>query len=420
MIYFYHFLSLFIAIFLLPLFSIATLFSKHKFKGLIHHFGWVPKNKGKKTLWMHSLSMGEVVAATPVLKKVREQYPDLEIALSVTTDSGYESALNAGIADHLFFHPLDCLPFTQLALSRINPVIYVVTDTGFWPGLIDLLYRKNIPVLLFNGRISERSARKYRLVGSLFKETFKKFQKLGMQNRNSKKAALMLGVEQDRVEIMGDPKYDVKQLLDSEGIEKLRDTFMLDKNTPVWIAGSTHAGEEEIILEAHQQLVVEHPDLILILAPRRIERVKNIADIFEQKKVSFAYRSSLNNSKSASVILLDTMGELAQVFALGQVAFIGNSLVKPGGGHSLKEPLVYGLSVMHGPFIENIRHVAEKAHEQGLTFPVQTPDDIKEIVNSFLKNPDQRKEIQEKAQSFIKEQQGASEKMVQAISEILG
>ncbi len=422
MIYFYHFLSFFIAILLLPLFSLATLFSKHKWKGLTHHFGWVPatRKSNGKTLWLHALSMGEVVAATPVLKKVREQHPDLQIALSVTTDSGYESALKANVADSIFFHPLDCLPFTQLALSRINPVLYVVTDTGFWPGLIDLLYRKKIPVLLFNGRISERSARRYRLAGPVFKETFQKFHKLGMQNSNGEKAALMLGVEQDRIEIMGDPKYDAQQLLDDEEIKKLRKTLKLETDTPVWIAGSTHAGEEEIILDAHQRLLVEHTDLVLILAPRRIERTEEVSALLNQKKIPFALRTSLDSEKTASVILLDTMGELAQVFALGQVAFIGNSLVKPGGGHSLIEPLAYGLPVMHGPYIENIRHVTDKAHEQGLAFSVQNSDDIREIVMSMLKNPDQRKEIQEKAQSFIKEQQGASEKMAQTISEYLG
>jgi 3-deoxy-D-manno-octulosonic-acid transferase len=144
MIFLYHLLSLFLAVLLVPLFSLSALFSKHKWKGLAHHFGWVPAKtrQSEKTLWLHALSMGEVIAAAPVLKLLRGQNPDLYIALSVTTDSGYETAHKLDFIDSVFFHPLDCLPFTQLALCRINPDLYVVTDTGFWPGLIDLLHKK--------------------------------------------------------------------------------------------------------------------------------------------------------------------------------------------------------------------------------------------------------------------------------------
>ena len=419
MIYFYHLLSLFVAILLLPLFSLIALSSKHKWKGLAHHFGWVPviRKSDRKTLWLHALSMGEVVAVTPVLKLVREQNPELTIALSVTTDSGYTAALKMNIADYVFFHPLDCLPFTQLALQRINPDLHVVTDTGFWPGLIDLLHRNNIPILLFNGRISEKSARRYLIAGSLFKDTFQKFHHLGMQNSNGEKAALTLGVDQKRVEVMGDPKYDAQQPLIDEEKEQLRKTFKLEAGTPVWIAGSTHIGEEEIILDAHQQLTTEHPNLVLILAPRRIERVEEVVTLLKKKNISFTLRSLREHART--VILLDTMGELAKVYSLGQVAFIGKSLIKPGGGHSLIEPLSYGLPVMHGPFVENIGHVADKAQALGLAILVHDSKDIKEKVHSLLENENLRQELAEKALSFTTEQQGASEKMAETITKIL-
>ena len=419
MIYFYHLLSLFVAILLLPLFSLIALSSKHKWKGLAHHFGWVPatKNSGRKILWLHALSMGEVVAATPVLKLVREQNPDLYIALSVTTDSGYTAALKMNIIDNLFFHPLDCLPFTLLALKRINPDLHVVTDTGFWPGLIDVLHRKNIPIILFNGRISEKSARRYLIAGSLFKDTFQKFHHFGMQNNNGEKAALTLGVDRGHIDVMGDPKYDAQQPLTDEEKEQLRKNFKLEIGTPVWIAGSTHAGEEEIILEAHQQLTAEHHNLVLILAPRRIERVEEVVTLLKKKNISFTLRSSLKHAET--VILIDTMGELAKVYSLGQVAFIGKSLIKPGGGHSLIEPLSFGLPVLYGPFVGNIGHVADKAHELGLAITVQNYKDIKEKVHHFLENKSLCHKLEEKALSFTTEQKGASEKMVGIITKTL-
>ncbi len=422
MIFFYHLLSLVLSVLLVPLFSLTALFSQHKRKGLVHHFGWVPtkKRNSEKTLWLHALSMGEVVAVTPVLKKVRAENPSLYIALSVTTDSGYATASNLNIVDSLFFHPLDCLPFTQLALSRIDPDLYIVADTGFWPGLIDLLHRKKCPALLFNGRISQRSVRRYLRAGSLFKKTFQSFDRLCMQNTNGEQAAIAMGVDPSKIAVIGDPKYDALQTITQDEKERLRQAFKLKINSPVWVAGSTHSGEEEIILNAHRQLTAKHPDLVLILAPRRIERVDEIATLLKNQNFSFAFRSSLeNNVEPHSVILLDTMGELAQVYALAQVAFVGNSLVEPGGGHSLIEPLSYGLAVLHGPYIENIGHVAEIAHSQGLAWQVQNSEDLNEKVHALLENKIRRKELAEKARAFIAQQQGASMEMASIITEHL-
>ena len=420
MILLYHLLSLLLSVLLVPLFSLTTLLSKHKWKGLVHHFGWVPAKtrQSEKTLWLHALSMGEVIAATPVLKLLREQNPKLYIALSVTTDSGYETARNLDFVDNAFFHPLDCLPFTQLALCRINPDLYVVTDTGFWPGLIDLLHRKNVPTLLFNGRISERAAQRYLNAGSLFKETFQKFHKLYMQNSNGEKAALALGVNREHIEVIGDSKYDAHQPMPDEEKEQLRQTFKLKADTPVWIAGSTHAGEEEIILSAHRQLLTKHPDLVLILAPRRTERVEEVAALLKKENFSFVRRSE-NPEQAKSIILLDTMGELAKVYALGQLAFVGRSLIPPGGGHSLIEPLSYGLAVLHGPFIENIGHVTDKADKHGIAFTVHNAEEIEEKAHALLENQTHRKELAEKASSFITEQQGTSKRMAEIITKLL-
>ena len=368
MIFFYHLLSTLAALLLVLLYPLTTLFSKYKWKGLPHHFGWVPANSRRKgkTLWLHALSMGEVVAAAPVLKELHEKNPEVYIVLSVTTDSGYAAALKLNSVDSVFFHPLDCLPFSQLALIRINPDLFIFTDTGFWPGMIDLLYKSHCPILLFNGRLSERSARRYLRAGLIFKPTFKKLHRLCMQNTRGEKAVMLLGADPERVEVVGDLKFDALQPMTVEEKKYLRKTYKLHEETPVWIAGSTHAGEEEIILKAHEQLIAKHPNLVLILAPRRVERVKEVSALLQRKNISFVRRSLLKHKESPSVILLDTMGELTRVYALGQIAFVGRSLVKPGGGHSLIEPLSYGLAVLHGPFVENILHVSETVDSKGL------------------------------------------------------
>jgi 3-deoxy-D-manno-octulosonic-acid transferase len=417
---FYHILSLLVAVVMVPVFTALAVFSKHKFKFLRHHFGFVPKIKkgGSKILWFYALSLGEVNAATPVLEKLHTENPDLRIMVSVTTDSGYEGAVkHLKMAENIFFHPLDCLPFTYLALSRIKPDLYVVTDTGFWPGLTDQLHKQNTPQILFNGRISHRSARGYLKAGSLFKTMFQQFDRLCMQNKNSEQAAAALGVNPDKVEVIGDPKFDSLQPLSDEGKNQLREAFKLKECIPVWIAGSTHAGEEEIILNAYQQLRETHSDLILILAPRRIERINEVIDLLQKKNLSFVRRSSLETSES--VVLLDTMGELAKVYSLGQVAFIGNSLVEPGGGHSLIEPLSHGVAVLHGPHIENIGNVADEAHTSGLAFTVHNAEEIVKMVHSLLEHKERRIELAGKAKKLIEDQQGASEKMAETIQNVL-
>ena len=417
---FYHILSLLVAVVMVPVFTTLAVFSKHKFKFLRHHFGFVPtiKKGESKILWLHALSLGEVKAAAPVLKKLHNKIPYLKIVVSVTTDSGYEGAVeHLKIADKIFFHPLDCLPFTYLALSRIKPDLYIVTDTGFWPGLTDQLHKQNTPQILFNGRISHRSAKGYLKAGSLFKTMFQQFDRLCMQNKNSEQAAAALGVDPDKVEVIGDPKFDSLQPLTVEDRNRLRKTFLLKEDTPVWVAGSTHTGEEEIILNAHQQLREKHPDLILILAPRRIERINEVAALLQKKNLSFARRSSLEISEP--VILLDTMGELAKVYSLGQMAFIGKSLIEPGGGHSLIEPLSHGVAVLHGPHIENIGHVADEAHTNGLAFTVHNAEEIVKTVHSLLRHKERRMELAEKAKKLIEDQQGASEKMAETIQNVL-
>ena len=417
---FYHILSLLVAVVMVPVFTTLAVFSKHKFKFLRHHFGFVPtiKKGESKILWLHALSLGEVKAAAPVLKKLHNKSPYLKIVVSVTTDSGYEGAVeHLKIAEKIFFHPLDCLPFTYLALNRIKPDLYIVTDTGFWPGLTDQLHKQNTPQILFNGRISHRSAKGYLKAGSLFKTMFQQFNRLCMQNKNSEQAAAALGVDPDKVEVIGDPKFDSLQPLIVEDRNRLRKTFLLKEDTPVWVAGSTHTGEEEIILNAHQQLREKHPDLILILAPRRIERINEVVALLQKKNLSFARRSSLEISEP--VILLDTMGELAKVYSLGQIAFIGKSLIEPGGGHSLIEPLSHGVAVVHGPHIENIGHVADEAHTNGLAFTVHNAEEIVKTVHSLLRHKERRMELAEKAKKLIEDQQGASKKMAETIQNVL-
>ncbi len=419
----YHIFSIVLAVIVAPGFLIYSLVTKSKRRGLMNHFGLVPapsRASPKKTLWLFALSLGEVTAAAPVLKIIRADQPDLHIVVSVTTDSGYDGALQKiPCADQIIFHPLDCLPFTPLALARIRPDCFVVTDTGFWPGLLDLLARRKTPALLFNGRLSKRSHRRYQRLGSFSKNLFNRFRVLGMQSEAGKAAFHSLGVDPSRLKVIGDPKFDALVLVPEEERTKMRAQLSLSDASRVWVAGSTHKGEEEIILDVHQKLKKKFADLVLILAPRRLERMDSIKALLNSRKISFTRRTHISEASDYQVILLDTMGELGKLYSIADIAFVGNSLFTPGGGHSLMEPLVQGVPVVHGPHVENFQHMAAELQRNELAFSVSNAEEMTTVMTTLLENSTTQTALAKKTSSWIQSQQGASKRMAELILQTL-
>lgn len=421
----YHFVSTLGALGAVPLFTLYSLFTGRKRRGLIHHFGWVPCKPpapGQKTLWTFALSLGEATAAAAVLKIVHEARPDVRIVVSATTDSGYDGARRKiPFAEEIFFHPFDCLPFTVTALNRIRPDVFLVADTGFWPGLLDLLAQRKIPSLLFNGRISKRSFKGYRSARQFSKNLFNRFSVLCMQSQDGKDSMQSLGVDPSKLRMIGDPKFDALVPVSDNEREKTRLSLGIRPTSPVWVAGSTHAGEEEIILQAFQNLQSRFDDLVLILAPRRLERVREVESLLKTRQIPFIKRTAINESSDAEnrVILLDAMGELAKLYSIGEAAFVGRSLIPPGGGHNLMEPAAHGGVVIHGPHIENFRRVAEELKQQGLAFPVNNADEMKTVLESLLRDTSKQTGRADKASEWIKTRQGASRRMADIILETL-
>jgi len=419
---FYHLLSTLLSPVAAFGFFIHSRFSRHKRQHLGEHFGVIsPLPPGKRTLWLHALSLGEVVAAGPVLKEFRALSPETRIVVSVTTDSGYEAAAkHLTMADRVIFHPLDCWPFTKRALESIRPDVYVLTDTGFWPGLLSQLHSRGVAVMLINGRISRRSLRRYRMFGGFWRLLFGLFDRMCMQDEEGRAAALALGAEAARVEVLGDPKYDALPQVTEDERVRLREELKIRPGVPVWVAGSTHSGEEEIVLSVYRALKARDADLVLLIAPRRRERIAEVASLIAERGVPFVLRTRAGEAGTPNedVILIDTQGELARLYAIASAAFVGNSLLPPGGGHSLIEPLSSAVPVLHGPFIENIRHVAAPLREAGLAHPVETPAEMQEILQGLLWAPADGKRA-EAARRLVAEHQGASRRVAEMILGLL-
>ena len=295
--------------------------------------------------------------------------------------------------------------------------MFVLVETGFWPGFIHLLHLKGVPIILFNGRISSRSMRKYKMFKSFFSKQFNRFTMLCIQNPDSMNKLESLGVEKSRLIMVGDPKFDILPNRSQEKREKTCQKLCITPLSRVWVAGSTHEGEEEIILDAHKKLREQFRNLILILAPRRLERSEHVARIIMSKGIRFIRRSEQLDKidHNFSVILLDTMGELMDVYSICDFAFVGRSLIGPGGGHNLIEPISQGKPVLFGPFVENNQHNADELIKSGLGNRVNNMEDIEESVRIWLSNKTELAKLEAKAKGFMLYHQGASSRMTNLI-----
>jgi 3-deoxy-D-manno-octulosonic-acid transferase len=340
----------------------------------------------------------------------------------VTTDSGFEAAKRKlPDIDVLIFHPLDCFPFTWNAIRKIQPDLFVLIDTGFWPGFIHLLHLKGVPALLFNGRISSRSMRRYRMFGAFFSPLFNWFTMLCMQNPHSRDGLESIGIDKSRLMVIGDPKFDTLPSHSKDKQDKVRQKLRIAPLSMVWVAGSTHEGEEETILDVHNRLREHYGNLILVLAPRRLERTLHIARTIMSKGISFVRRSDQWDKENTdfSVLLLDSMGELAEVYSICDLAFVGNSFITPGGGHNLIEPVAYGKPVLFGPHVENNQHNADALIESGLGIKVRNADEMETAVRRWLSEEAELARLEGKAKGFVLHHQGASRRMADIINDQL-
>ncbi|MEJ6655680.1 MAG: lipid IV(A) 3-deoxy-D-manno-octulosonic acid transferase, partial [Pseudomonas sp.] len=299
-------------------------------------------------IWVHAVSVGESIAAAPMVRELRKRHPQLPITITCMTPTGSEQIrkLFGDEVGHAYL-PYD-LPWLQRRIiRRLQPRIAIIMETELWPNLVAECGRADVPVVLANARLSERSARGYQRVSGLVRPMFSALDWVAVQTAAEAERFLALGVRQTAMTVTGSIKFDLKP-----GVELLATAAQWRAQwgeRPVWIAASTHSGEDEIVLAAHRQVLQQHSDALLILVPRHPERFDAVARQIEGAGLSMVRRSAGNMpTPSDQVLLGDTMGELMQFYACADVAFVGGSLI-PGGGHNYLEPAALGLPVLSGP-----------------------------------------------------------------------
>lgn len=364
-------------------------------------------------VWLHAVSAGEMTAAAAIARRLREESPETEVVVSTTTPTGRAQAERLLPEAHArFYFPFDLLPCVALALRRISPTVIASVETEIWPNWFWLARRMGIRTALVNGQFTDRGFCRARRARRLYRWALRQVEALAMQTDRAAARALDLGAAPERVRVVGNVKFE--QPLASarpEVASQVLAAFGATDATPVWVAGSTHAGEEAAVIQAFLRARERVPGLRLLLAPRHPERVREVAALLDGSGVRWIRRSELDRSDATDpveVVVLDTMGELASLYALARVVFVGGSLV-PVGGHDVLQPLFHGRPVLFGPHMQNQRDIARAALEAGAAFEVTDAVCLAEqVVRCCSADGDERVAIRAAAERLIRENRGAA------------
>ena len=386
----------------------------------LERFGFTPAlGPGGTLIWIHTVSVGEVQAARPLVEYLQKRYPGHRILVTTVTPSGADMAAQAfaGGVSHRYF-PYD-LPFAVSRFLRvIRPGVLLVFETEIWPNLYRQCRRRGIPVALVNARLSARSLKGYRLVAGLARETLSCLSVLAAQSGADADRFLSLGAPPDVVRVTGNLKFDVRiphSVL--EQAEVLRRRFSAGR--PVWIAASTHEGEEKAALEAMDIIRAQRPGSLLIIAPRHPERFEEVAALAASRGYQTARYTRMDAwHDGIEVFILDTLGQLPAFYAASDVAFVGGSLV-PIGGHNMLEPACLGVPVVCGRHLHNFNEITALLAGAGVLFRVDDAAQLAAVVLELLDDPNRRFALGERARQVVAENQGTINKIVKVLEEVI-
>ncbi len=423
----YNILLTFLLILVSPYFLSRSLFQKRFRKALSERLGFFEAPLFKRSIWVHAASVGEVFCSLPLLKKIRKEFPRVKIVLTTVTCTGNEAArTRAPEADRVFFLPVDHPFAIRRAIEKIQPGLLLIAETELWPNLLRSCGKKGIPVVLFNGRISQRSFRRYVRFKFFFKGCLKYISLFLMQTEEDRRRIVEIGGESQKTRTAGNLKFDQTfPFLTEEATTKMEKALGLRGTEKILIAGSTHSGEEEMLVSLYKELKGETPNLILILAPRHLERLEEVEGILRKGSIAWSRKTALplgagqpSGRERPEVILLDTMGELMAIYSLGTLVFVGGSLV-PIGGHNPLEPLFFKKCVLFGPHMFNFLEISYRLIEVGGAIQVSGKEDLASQLRRLLPDEVAREEVGKKGHQFLQRHQGATERMFEEIRPFL-
>lgn len=382
--------------------------------GLFQRMGWQhhPSDhtgRSQPLIWVHAVSLGEVVAAAPLVKALHERHPECRYIVTTVTETGREAVEQrlGGIAEHRYA-PLDFSWVVAGMVRRLRPVLYVFVETEIWPNLLWTLRAQDVPSALVNGRLSSRSFRRQDVpvIRSFYRSVLQTLTLGLMQSDRDRDRLVALGAHPTRVHVTGNIKFD-QPLPDICSDAVLRQHFGIGDHEQLILAGSTHSGEEELLVSAYRHIVKTYPSAVLMLAPRHIERAERIEATFREAGLVVQLRSRIREKQSGPrVIILDTRGELSRAYREAAVAFVGGTLV-PVGGHNLLEPAIWGTPVMFGPYTDHCAEVATLLSGAGGGRRVGGVEDLVACLEEWLGHAEIRDRVGQAAKQAVLDNQGA-------------
>lgn len=371
--------------------------------------GYLPE--ASSAIWVHAVSVGEVNASIRLLQKLKTAYPDSTLILSTITDTGQKVAIEkvpAGAA--VVYLPFDISFILRRCIARVHPRIFIVVETELWPNTFRIMWRAGIPIVVVNGRISERSSGGYRKISFFMKRVFSAVRSFGMQGEVDARRLVEIGAPKERVAVIGNFKFDMEMPGEVPSWAK-------SLGSPVIVAGSTHKGEEEIILKAFKENLGRFPGLRLILAPRHPERFREVEELLKSSGVSYAKRSEFSGASDADlhdkeIVLVDNVGELSMIYGAADIAVIGKSFNGTGGQNPL-EPALWGKPIICGPHMENFPFIQD-FYREGAAFQVEGTALAKKI-KELLLLPDNARAAGIKARELLMRNSGAVDRAMEMI-----
>ena len=404
-----------------PYFAYKALTSEKFRTGFPERFGRIEPRQGEgPCLWLHAVSVGEMNLARTLVQAIQAEFPDWHLVLSTATNTGMATARKLYPGTRLFYYPLDFTWMVRRALGRIRPDVVVLVELELWPNFLAEATRRGARVAVVNARVSDRSFPRYRMVRPLVRRWLQRVDIFCAQDETYAERLRALGAPPERVRVTGNLKYDTSAPPTLEPDPELARSFGLKGGEPVIVGGCTWPGEDEALVAAYKALRAEFPGLRLILAPRQAERFEAVERLVREAGLAVVRRTALREGAEAgeAVVVVDTMGELVRVYALGSVVFVGGSLIRRGG-HNILEPSGLGKAVLFGPHTENFRLVAQALLAEGAARRVADARELERALRELLSNPQLASEMGRRARSLVERNQGATARTLDAIRPLL-
>ena len=434
MVVLYNILMIFGVVLGFPLIVISTIASKKRRKTVLHRLGIrsLPESvrSGKETepekkpIWVHALSVGEVLSAIPLIQGLKNRYPDRRIAFSVSTKTGSDIA-QTRVAEYvkgIFFFPYDFSFSVKHAVKEINPALVIIVETDIWPNFLFEMKKRNVPVLLVNARLSRRSFAGYRRTLFFMAKALAAFSKICTQSQTDARRFVRLGVPERKITVTGNFKFDQEYpLLTENEAKRLGRMMHLQPSQAILLAGSTHSGEEAILFDAFSRLKRRFPELVLIVAPRDPQRAESICRMSMSAGLPAAPWKKLAETltdEPFEVIVVNTIGLLTRLYALSDIAYIGGSLVN-AGGHNPLEPAAFSKPILFGPDMSDFDDISRMLVQSGGGFEVRDADGVCETVSMLLGDREKAGEAGHRAFEVFDANKGAVEKVLNEVERFL-